>query len=86
MYVTQVKNILDILSKIIRERLLQVRYEKYSMTSVSADNYKKEIKINNQDYDLVLSKILPNASEVISDSPGRRTNYFPDGYKGYDVK
>ena len=44
--------------------------EKYTLTSVSADNYKKKIKINNQEYDLVLSKILPNASEVISESQG----------------
>jgi cytochrome c-type biogenesis protein CcsB len=40
--------------------------EKYSMTSVSADNYKKTLKINDKEYELVLAKILPNASEVIS--------------------
>jgi cytochrome c-type biogenesis protein CcsB len=43
--------------------------KKYSMTSVSADDYEKTIKINNNDYKLVLAKILPNASEVISASP-----------------
>ncbi len=43
--------------------------EKYSMTSVSADNFKKKIKINNKDYELVLSKIIPNASEEVADSP-----------------
>ena len=43
--------------------------EKYSMTSVSADNFKKVLKINNKDYELVLAKIIPNASEVVSDSP-----------------
>ena len=39
------------------------------MTSVSADNFKKAFKINNREYELVLAKILPNASEIISDSP-----------------
>jgi hypothetical protein len=44
--------------------------KKYSMTSVSADKYKDKVKVNNKEYDLVLSKIIPNASEVISDIPG----------------
>ncbi|MCX6255416.1 MAG: cytochrome c biogenesis protein ResB, partial [Bacteroidia bacterium] len=43
--------------------------EKYSMTSVSADNFKKTINIDNKSYELVLAKIIPNASEVVSDSP-----------------
>jgi cytochrome c-type biogenesis protein CcsB len=43
--------------------------QKYSMTSISADNFKKTIKINGRDYELILSKIIPNASEVIADSP-----------------
>ena len=43
--------------------------QKYSMTSVSADNFKKTININNRNYELILAKIIPNASEVISDSP-----------------
>lgn len=43
---------------------------KYSMTAVSADNYNEKVKINGKVYDLVLSKILPNAAEVISDIPG----------------
>jgi hypothetical protein len=43
--------------------------EEYYMSSGSADNYKKKITIGNRDYSLVLSKILPNAAEVISDSP-----------------
>jgi cytochrome c-type biogenesis protein CcsB len=43
--------------------------EKYSLTSVSADNFKKTIKINSREYELVLAKIIPNASEILSDSP-----------------
>ena len=39
------------------------------MTSVSADNYKKAININGKDYELVLAKIIPNASETVTDSP-----------------
>jgi cytochrome c-type biogenesis protein CcsB len=45
------------------------RSVKYSMTSVSADEYKENLNINNRNYDLVLSKILPNATEVIDKSP-----------------
>ena len=43
--------------------------EKYSMTSISADNFKKTINIDGVKYDLILAKIIPNASEVVSDSP-----------------
>jgi len=43
--------------------------QKYSMTSVSADNFKKTIKINGREYELLLAKIIPNASEIIADSP-----------------
>ena len=49
--------------------IIASRSEKYSMTSVSADNFKKTIKINNKDYELVLARIIPNASEVVTDSP-----------------
>lgn len=44
--------------------LIESHSQKYSMTSVSADNYKKILNINSKDYDLVLAKIIPNASEV----------------------
>ena len=39
------------------------------MTSVSADNFKKTVNINNKDYELVLAKIIPNATEVVADNP-----------------
>ena len=41
------------------------RSDKYSLTSVSADEYNKMIKINGNDYNLVLSKIIPNATEAL---------------------
>jgi cytochrome c-type biogenesis protein CcsB len=44
--------------------LIDNRSEKYSMTAVSADNYKKTLSINSKDYELVLAKIIPNATEV----------------------
>jgi cytochrome c-type biogenesis protein CcsB len=43
--------------------------DKYSMTSVSADNYKKEFFVDSRKYELILAKIIPNASEVITDTP-----------------
>ncbi|MBK8883469.1 MAG: c-type cytochrome biogenesis protein CcsB [Bacteroidales bacterium] len=45
------------------------RSDKYSMTSVSADEYSKVIKISGNDYNLVLSKIIPNATESLKSSP-----------------
>lgn len=37
---------------------------KYSMTSVAADNFKKVIRAGSKEYELVLSRIIPNAMEV----------------------
>jgi cytochrome c-type biogenesis protein CcsB len=37
--------------------------------AVSADDYRKVIRINGNDYNLVLDKILPNASDVLGSSP-----------------
>jgi cytochrome c-type biogenesis protein CcsB len=43
--------------------------DKYSLTSVSADEYNKNIIINGNEYNLVLAKIIPNATEVLKGSP-----------------
>jgi cytochrome c-type biogenesis protein CcsB len=43
--------------------------KKYTMTSVSADNYKQKINSGNQYYEIVLARIIPNASQVIAESP-----------------
>jgi len=45
-------------------KILDMNSSKYSMTSATADEYKKTFKVNNKDYDLVLAKIIPNAAEV----------------------
>ena len=52
--------------KDISGNILSSDQVKYSMTSVSADNYKKVLKINNKDYELVLASIIPNASEMVA--------------------
>lgn len=49
--------------------VLSGRLDKYSLTSVSADEYRKVIKINDRDYNLVLKKIIPNATEKLRSSP-----------------
>ena len=49
--------------------LIDSKSEAYMMTSRSADEYNRRVSINNREYDLVLAKIIPNASEVVSDSP-----------------
>jgi hypothetical protein len=49
--------------------IISSQSETYSLTSVSADDYKKSISINNREYELVLAKIIPNATEVIADDP-----------------
>ncbi|MBK9390824.1 MAG: c-type cytochrome biogenesis protein CcsB [Bacteroidetes bacterium] len=43
--------------------------KKYSLTSVSADNYSSEIPVNNRVYQLELSRIIPNAAEELTASP-----------------
>jgi cytochrome c-type biogenesis protein CcsB len=67
---------------------------KYYMGSRSADNYSKKIHAGGKTYDLILSKILPNAaisieassegkpliSFVVSDSLQRNTVTLEDGY------
>jgi cytochrome c-type biogenesis protein CcsB len=49
--------------------IIASRIDKYSMTSVSADNYKKEFLVNGRKFELILAKIIPNASEVVTDTP-----------------
>ena len=38
--------------------------QKYSMSSVSADNYKKKIKTDGREYELILARIIPDAAET----------------------
>ena len=49
--------------------VINSRSDKYSITTVSADNYKNEFQINGRNYELILAKIIPNASEVVAESP-----------------
>jgi hypothetical protein len=44
-------------------KIIAENNEKYSLTSVSAENYKKTIRINNKEYVLALVKIVPSASQ-----------------------
>jgi len=46
---------------------------RYTMTSKTAENYKKSISLDNKKYDLVLARIIPNATESVADS----TEGFP---------
>lgn len=43
--------------------------QKYSMTAVSSDNFKKTFKVNGREYELLLARIIQNAAEAIADSP-----------------
>jgi len=54
--------------KDVSGNIIVSRSEKYSMTSVSADDYKKTLNINDKDYELVLAKIIPNAAEEITNT------------------
>lgn len=49
--------------------IISSRSDRYHMTSVSADEYKKVVNINGKDYDLILEKIVPNATESLRQSP-----------------
>jgi len=50
-------------------KLLDHDLEEYYMSSGSAENFKKKIKAGGREYELVLSRIMPNASEAVADSP-----------------
>jgi cytochrome c-type biogenesis protein CcsB len=41
--------------------------QKYSMTTVSSDNFKKTFKVNGRQYELILARIIQNAAETIAD-------------------
>ncbi len=49
--------------------ILDHNSQKYFMGSSSADNYKKKIRSDGREYELVLARIFPNAKEIISRSP-----------------
>ncbi len=49
--------------------LLAEQSKKYSMTSKTADNYRNKISAGGENFEVVLSKIIPNAMESVSDSP-----------------
>jgi hypothetical protein len=49
--------------------ILEEKSAKYSLTSVSAENYKRNIYIGEKKYKLVLASILPNVVETITDTP-----------------
>ncbi len=51
-------------------KVTETNSQKYSMTSVSADNYKKTINAGGSKVELVLAKIIPNASETLVPSAG----------------
>ncbi len=44
--------------------------DKYSMTSVSADRFRKRFSAGTNDYEIVLARIMPNASEMVVESEG----------------
>ena len=43
--------------------------QKYSLTSSYCRNYKEKISINNKEYELVLSKVIPNATDPEHSNP-----------------
>src|SRR5450759_1097836 len=53
-------------------KILSANSQKYTMTSASADNYKKRVRINNKDYELVLAKIIPNTAESGAVNPAEQ--------------
>ncbi|HBZ20626.1 MAG TPA: c-type cytochrome biogenesis protein CcsB [Bacteroidales bacterium] len=51
-------------------KILDQNSQKYYMGSQSADNYKKKIRYDGKEYDLILARIIPNAAEIVTESPG----------------
>jgi len=54
-------------------KVIESQSEKFKVSYSSDNNYKKTLNINNKEYELVLAKVILNASEVISDAPGGDT-------------
>lgn len=50
-------------------KLLDGNSEKFLMSAGSAGHYRKSLTISGKNYDLVLERIIPNAKEVVSESP-----------------
>ncbi len=51
------------------DKIISEFSEKYAMTSITADNFKKKIEINNKEYELLLARLIPNAAETVVDNP-----------------
>ena len=73
-------------------KVISSNSQKYLLTSVTADNYKKNIKINSKDYKLVLLKIVPNSPDPEQSNPMEQSaliNKFifsiSDGNKSTDI-
>jgi cytochrome c-type biogenesis protein CcsB len=49
--------------------ILDQSSQKYYMGTKSADNYKKKIRSDGKEYELELSRIIPNAAEIVTESP-----------------
>jgi cytochrome c-type biogenesis protein CcsB len=60
-------------------KVLDSNSQKYSLTSVTADHFKEKLTVNNKEYELVLSKVIPNAAEpgrMNFEEQGERKNAF----------
>jgi cytochrome c-type biogenesis protein CcsB len=49
--------------------IIRSHSQKYSITSVSADNFKEKISVGNKNYKLILAGIVPNATLAIINNP-----------------
>jgi len=50
--------------------ILDQKSQKYYMSSQSADKYRRKIKSDGKEYEIVLARIIPNAAEKVIESPG----------------
>jgi len=73
-------------------KVISSNSQKYLLTSVTADNYKKNLRINNKNYKLVLSKVVPNSPDPEQSNPMEQSaaiNKFifsiTDGNKSTDI-
>jgi cytochrome c-type biogenesis protein CcsB len=51
------------------ETIVSSHSGRYTMTSKTAENYKRNITLNNKKYQLVLARIIPNATETVAETP-----------------
>jgi cytochrome c-type biogenesis protein CcsB len=53
-----------------KENVLYSLLKKYTMTSATAENFKRKLNAGGKEYEVLLARIIPNAAEALTENPG----------------